>query len=307
MIPSPSSADIFKDPDLRVSDLILEDPRRWNFPLLQVLFSASTENIPTFWKMLWSLKVQDRLKLMVWKIFCNILPTRSLLKSCLSLSNDQALCPICLSAEETTTHLFLECPFSRILWRKSPWPVNIDTLADHDIFNWIKIILDPSVKNQVTHSSSPIHTNLFITRALSVYHDHKKAWAIKFFVSNPNWIPPSINQISIAFDVAVRDSGSTATAVFRDHLGNFLGGVTEFSPMCNPNGGEALAAFIGIKVATEKNWPNIIIEGDSQVVISALNNPLQQISDWTIEGRIRDMKVMLSSFVKWEAVKIHRT
>lgn len=38
-LPIHSSNDIFKDPALRVSELILEEPRRWNTSLLQALFS----------------------------------------------------------------------------------------------------------------------------------------------------------------------------------------------------------------------------------------------------------------------------
>lgn len=54
--------------------------------------------------------------------------------------------------------------------------------------------------------------------------------------------------------------------------------ITEFSPISNPNGGEALAIYIGINRAIDKHWKNVIIEEDSQVIIAALNSS-KPISD----------------------------
>lgn len=49
-LPIPSSSEILKDSTLRVSELMLEEPRRWNIMLLQALFSEETakeiEKIP---------------------------------------------------------------------------------------------------------------------------------------------------------------------------------------------------------------------------------------------------------------------
>lgn len=49
-IPIPSSSLIIQDPQLRVSELVFKEPRRWNIILLQALFPQDTareiENIP---------------------------------------------------------------------------------------------------------------------------------------------------------------------------------------------------------------------------------------------------------------------
>lgn len=95
----------------------------------------------------------------------NILQIRSVLKHCLSFSNDQTLCPVCQSEEETTSHLFLRCSYTRIPWRQSPWPLNIETIADNDIDNWILINLDPAA-NLNLHLHETQSFQLFATLAM---------------------------------------------------------------------------------------------------------------------------------------------
>lgn len=160
-------------------------------------------------------------------------------------------------------------------------------------------------RTQITHGSQPI-LDRFINSTLKFYQEHGHARTYNLSQIFPSWNPPSVGIVSIAFDVAIRKNGSTTAAVCRDHLGNIIGCVTEFSHISNPNGGKALAAFIGLNMAPGRQWKNVIIEGYSYVVISTLNNP-QQILDWTIETKIRDSRTILNGFDKWEAIKIHRT
>ncbi|KAB1227842.1 hypothetical protein CJ030_MR1G001676 [Morella rubra] len=75
------------------------------------------------WRKIWKLKVQDRLKLLLWKLAAEALPLRGrihleIFDHELTLSS----CPLCHFWVETREHLFLGCSFSRILWRLGPWP-----------------------------------------------------------------------------------------------------------------------------------------------------------------------------------------
>lgn len=81
------------------------------------------------WKELWKLKLNDRLKLSLWKIAWNILPTDDRLKFfqpvyCLKL------CLLCQAAEDSLHHLFFKCDIARVVWRNSPWPL------DSTVFNF---------------------------------------------------------------------------------------------------------------------------------------------------------------------------
>ena len=108
-------------------------------PLLQVFFSVkSTRDIslplsrrgsllPSVdWQTLWGLKMQARLKHLLWKIAWNILPCRANIGRFVISEDDNAwVCPFCNGPLETLNHIFLECDLARILWRTSPWPLLI--------------------------------------------------------------------------------------------------------------------------------------------------------------------------------------
>lgn len=176
--PQPNQNNPLVEPNLKVSVLTLEEPRRWNTLLFHALFSpesvneilkiplsnynystsgdrikwtlhstekfsvksayaaminsqnyTSLQHIAETWKKLWRLNIQDRLKLLIRKVIHNILSTRSHLKRFITLEDDQALCPLCHIEEETLSHLFLNCSFSRILRRRLKWLINISQFA----------------------------------------------------------------------------------------------------------------------------------------------------------------------------------
>lgn len=98
------------------------------------------------WKRLWSLKLHARLKLLLWKVSWNILPTRARLASALHFSvEDDLLCPLCGYFEESLHHLFLVCSFSRIAWMESRWRSNLLPFADISLSSWILMILQPAL------------------------------------------------------------------------------------------------------------------------------------------------------------------
>lgn len=52
------------------------------------------------------------------------------------------MCPLCNSAEETATHLTLECPFAIAIWANSKWQLRIHTFSHMNIVDWFMYILD---------------------------------------------------------------------------------------------------------------------------------------------------------------------
>ena len=82
--------------------------------------------------------------------------------------------------------------------------------------------------------------------------------------------------------------------------------IFQISPPCLPNVGEALAALLGVSLASQLYIDQFILEGDSKVVVSALQHP--QISkDRRISNSISDILGSISRASFWEAKKVNRS
>jgi hypothetical protein len=53
-------------------------------------------------------------------------------------------CPICQNQVESQHHLFLECPFAKIIWSSQKWPLDTSVFTDITISSWIRILLRPN-------------------------------------------------------------------------------------------------------------------------------------------------------------------
>jgi hypothetical protein len=96
------------------------------------------------WLSLWGLKIQARLKHLLWKVAWDILPTRAKIGRFVVSDDPTAwLCPFCKGPLETLTHIFLECDLARILWRSSPWPISFLAFSSRPISDWITAVLSP--------------------------------------------------------------------------------------------------------------------------------------------------------------------
>jgi hypothetical protein len=81
---------------------------------------------------------------------------------------------------------------------------------------------------------------------------------------------------------------------------------SQISPSCSPNVGEACAAQLASSIAASLYYNNFILEGDSEVVIHALNNP-NSVRDWRISYVILDCLDSIPEASVWEAKKIKRS
>jgi hypothetical protein len=95
------------------------------------------------WNSLWKLNLNDRLRLFLWKIAWNILPTQERPGQLFHINSDIS-CPLCKVADDSLQHLLFNCIFARVVWRHSFWP--LDSIAFHfsSMLDWIKLILCPS-------------------------------------------------------------------------------------------------------------------------------------------------------------------
>ncbi|XP_050259880.1 uncharacterized protein LOC126704942 [Quercus robur] len=101
--------------------------------------------------------------------------------------------------------------------------------------------------------------------------------------SQPRWEPPPPPLIKINFDGALfKDTEEAGLGVaVRDSHGNILASLAEKIRMPSSSDEvEALAAVRAITLAMDLNLPSFIVEGDSEVVISALRKKEDSFSSF---------------------------
>jgi hypothetical protein len=298
--------------------------------LISAARSPSSFVSSTIWKSLWKLNLNDRLRLFLWKIAWNILPTKARLGQLFPISDTH--CPLCKVADDSLSHMFFECFYARIVWRLSFWPLDSTAFHFNSMEAWIATIIAPEHslgiplrdqhKFQIfaavacdilwLYRNKALHENLtFDARSVSTHInkialEHFQAWCSSSPVLLKGWVTPPPKWVKINFDTAIRDSFSAQAVICRDSQGQVLHLSSQISPPCSPNVGEAHAAQLACSVAAALSFNHFILEGDSEVVIHALNNP-NSVRDWRISSVILDCLDSIPDASVWEAKKIKRS
>lgn len=79
------------------------------------------------WKNIWRSKLYEGLKMFLWKLASQSLPTRLNLWAKLKKGDSQ--CVLCVVEEEYEIHMFMSCPTARALAFASKWGLKLDTVA----------------------------------------------------------------------------------------------------------------------------------------------------------------------------------
>lgn len=114
------------------------------------------------WSNLWRLPLQDRLKLLLWKIAAETIPVRA--PSFHSLNDNpsfEVYCVGCGQQLETIMHVFHGCTVTRFLWSTSPWSLDISCIPVSSLANWIHVLLNAETTLGISSRSFPS----FILRA----------------------------------------------------------------------------------------------------------------------------------------------
>lgn len=220
------------------------------------------------WKRFWKLRLNDRLKLFLWKIAWDIVPSKSRLNFIFNIPSSDLLCPLCKLEEDSLSHLFFRYIFARVAWRVSFWPLNSLAWSQLSLASWIKGIINPSFsfgiphkdahlfqifaavlcdllwwsRNEAVHDGIILDILVLTNSTKKTVLEHYNAWTSCSQPVNTKWAPPAVGSYKINFDSAIRESFSAQAAVCRDSNGYIIEAVSRINPPCDPNYGEALAA-----------------------------------------------------------------
>lgn len=133
----------------------------------------------------------------------------------------------------------------------------------------------------------------------SHYVELIEAWKDSSTHTIPVWQPPPRGSWKINFNVAIHKSFAFATAICRDSDGHILSVFKKRLPPSGPPVGEARAALLATQEAFFLPMKRITLEGDSLLVIDAINNRANG-APWQISSVIAAIHRLSSSRDLWE-------
>jgi hypothetical protein len=260
---------------------------------------------PDTWHALWSLKLQARLKHLLWKVAWNMLPSRdNISRFVVSEDPNTWNCPFCNCTVETLNHIFLDCDLARILWRSSPWPLNPVGFALRPISDWILAIVFPSIWLSIPTCDSK-RFQIFASLILDVIWMARNKLVHEAIQPDPLpslWSLPPPGSFKANFDVAVRGNFSVAAAIITDSKGQIITAASLKLSSSDALIGEASAALLATRLALSVGVSSLFLEGDALLVILAINQP-SLFSSWSFANVISNISLDLISFQSWYASK----
>ena len=157
-------------------------------------------------------------------------------------------------------------------------------------------------RNEVLQNPEPLDPKKIADNIRQIYYSHCQAWEYKVFDRGKSlgWRPPNPPSIKINFDAAVGVERVGLAAVCKDHRARVLFIWITMHDLTDPLLAEAKAALLAVRKAFEAGSHSIVLEGDSLLVIQAIQNlPLAQL--WTIDSVIFDIQSLLANFSFWYA------
>ena len=100
------------------------------------------------WSKLWKLKIHERLKILMWQIESNTIPTKQNLE--VRLGSNNSLCPLCNEDVESNANLFFHCQFARAIWFGCCWGLRslwLNVANNEDI---IKLVINPPIQSSAS-------------------------------------------------------------------------------------------------------------------------------------------------------------
>ncbi|KAB1222926.1 hypothetical protein CJ030_MR2G019445 [Morella rubra] len=93
-------------------------------------------------------------------------------------------------------------------------------------------------------------------------------------------------------------------AIARDSQGKIQRDVTKPIKTVGPLEGEAKAAKLGLELAVTRGFREVILEGDSELVVKSINC-WPQSSEWRIHSTVKEMLEVGKRLLSWQAEHVY--
>ncbi|MBA0575090.1 hypothetical protein Golob_024235, partial [Gossypium lobatum] len=207
-----------------------------------------------FYKKIWSLNIPTKIKIIIWRLSWNYLPTKVNLQHRKLTVNTR--CPRCGEVAETMNHLFRECPVTVEVWR---------ALSLQNIMMF-------QSENKRVHEgkvSNGKEVARFVNNYIIELTGFEKRDS-KIIKENKRWKYPQWEFIKINFDGAYNQNQnrSATVVVARDSEGKILLSCSEIhNEISSAFAAGAIACQKAVQVGVEKGWQSLVFYRDSLTII----------------------------------------
>ncbi|KAF7828452.1 reverse transcriptase [Senna tora] len=275
---------------------------------LQVSSSSDSEDT-RLWRVIWNAKTQPKVKMFLWKVCKNAIPTRAnLAKRRMNVDRE---CMNCHHHLESTEHCLIECPFAKAVWFGSRFHWNFCNVNINSVRQWIEDILNDILK--VSRDSERDIAEFFyllwfiwktrnervfeglvgghmdvIVKANSAVMDFfeavKEEELVHFQVfQGARWVTPPHGVVKLNVDAAFDEKNlrGAAAIIVRDDASILLTGFTKRMFCFNALSAEAQAVKEAVLALPALGISRAVIESDSQVVINHCNGKRK---NWQVDS-----------------------
>ena len=95
----------------------------------------------SLWKKIWKFNAPKRIKMFLWRIVVDVLPTRENFSKRVEITDCK--CILCVEESDTLSHVFFRCPVARALWFACCWGFRADEVLINSNQDIIKMVLEP--------------------------------------------------------------------------------------------------------------------------------------------------------------------
>ncbi|KAI5338965.1 hypothetical protein L3X38_018237 [Prunus dulcis] len=265
-------------------------------------------------KKMWGLTIPPKVKIFSWLLIRKRLQLRSHLHIFLPHINPD--CPLCNSHSETINHLFATCSFTQSIWSCT----NMDpasSASNFDFLTWLGTLpagyapdgpnalsrallicwqIWEAINNLVFKDVTP-HPVRVLDMAgqvgLEFWNQNVKHVMGPSAPLHIKWKPPPWGWVKLNFDGSIRNNVAASGFVIRDSDGHVLLAGAKNIGDNTISVAECLALRDGLAYAIHRGWRNILVEGDSKLIIDCVKQEADP--PWCICILIHDIK-LLSSF-----------
>ncbi|CAN6697103.1 unnamed protein product [Malus baccata var. baccata] len=212
-------------------------------------------------------------------------------------SSRSPMCLLCNSAEESTEHLFLQCPWVEAVWNGGSLTRGIGRVGIFSWVNWLNEIYVVAYANRgdriklfsyiARHPIYPGQVIVAVHHSMGMFLEANRVPCSRPRINaldqgnDVSWSPPGSGFIKINVDASwnARECVGFVRVVARDDHGSFLAAYRKKISASSVAMAEAKAILHGCSLGRYMGWNDIIIESDSLDSVSCLQD-LNSMGSW---------------------------